>query len=460
MFKNLLKYSFTVLVFFAFIASASAQQDHFIYLQTENFQPFYIKLDNKVISSSSAGYLILPKLTEGDYKLSVGFPKNEFPEENFQVAVKDENDGYLLKNFGEKGWGLFNLLSYNVMMSKAIDKQDTSAHVLQNDAFSKMLANVVKDSSILQKTEPVAVTVSPTMNSSPLVTADTSVQSSQAISTTLTAPSKILSKANTDGLEMVYVDPDQNGNDTVRIFLPSEKAAVTKADANITSTEVQPVAPIVADSSTSPVTPEVSKPNSDASTSPAPVFIDDISSAKKKDSSVQTSQIVTPPENAAKDSAIVIKPANTVASDSVSTTSDMATKTNDTINDTATADKNSASKAKDQMVVLPKVVKSSTVNSDCKAFADNDDFLRLRKKMASESSDDNMIKIAKRAFHSKCFSTEQIKNLSFLFLTDEGKYKFFDEAYAFTSDSDQYNTLQSQLTDTYYSNRFKAMLRK
>ena len=109
---------------------------------------------------------------------------------------------------------------------------------------------------------------------------------------------------------------------------------------------------------------------------------------------------------------------------------------------------------------MPKVVKSSTINSDCKAFADDEDFLKLRKKMASENSDDNMIKVAKKAFHSKCFSTEQIKNLSFLFLTNEGKYMFFDAAYAFASDSNQYLTLQSQLTDSYYINRFKAMIHK
>ena len=80
--------------------------------------------------------------------------------------------------------------------------------------------------------------------------------------------------------------------------------------------------------------------------------------------------------------------------------------------------------------------------------------------MAGESTNDGMIKIAKKFFRSQCFSTEQIKNLSFLFLNDEGKYQFFDSAYAFTSDSSQYLILQSQLKDTYYVNRFKAMIHK
>ena len=37
---------------------------------------------------------------------------------------------------------------------------------------------------------------------------------------------------------------------------------------------------------------------------------------------------------------------------------------------------------------------------------------------------------------------------------------FFDAAYPFTSDSDQYNSLKSQLSDEYYINRFKAMIHK
>ena len=92
----------------------------------------------------------------------------------------------------------------------------------------------------------------------------------------------------------------------------------------------------------------------------------------------------------------------------------------------ASKKENKPDETKEEVVTAsPQVVTSSNTNSDCKAFAENEDFLKLRKKMASESSDDNMIKIAKRAFHSKCYSTEQIKNLSFLFLSNEGKYQVF-----------------------------------
>jgi hypothetical protein len=140
---------------FVFSSHLEAQQTHFIYLQTENAQPFYVKVNNKVMSSSPAGYLILPKLTDGNYKLAVGFPKKEFPEENFQVLVDKKNLGYLLKNFGEKGWGLFNIQSYGVVMGGNTDTATSSVKNLQDDSFSRMLANVVKDSAILQKNEPL-----------------------------------------------------------------------------------------------------------------------------------------------------------------------------------------------------------------------------------------------------------------------------------------------------------------
>ena len=78
--------------------------------------------------------------------------------------------------------------------------------------------------------------------------------------------------------------------------------------------------------------------------------------------------------------------------------------------------------------------------------------------MAAEKNDEAMIKIAKKVFKTKCFTTDQVKNLSNLFLQDEGKYNFFDSAYPFVSDSAIYSTLENQLTDPYYITRFKAMI--
>ncbi|HNG64489.1 MAG TPA: hypothetical protein PLK54_12075 [Ferruginibacter sp.] len=57
-----------------------------------------------------------------------------------------------------------------------------------------------------------------------------------------------------------------------------------------------------------------------------------------------------------------------------------------------------------------------------------------------------------------CYSTEQIRNLGSLFLTDEGKYKLYVAAYPFVADLDLFGTLGSELKDAYYISRFRAML--
>lgn len=106
------------------------------------------------------------------------------------------------------------------------------------------------------------------------------------------------------------------------------------------------------------------------------------------------------------------------------------------------------------------ITKSGMINSDCKSFAADEDFIKLRKKMVAEDNDEDMIKAAKKVFKNKCFTTEQIKNLSTLLLKDEGKYIFFDAAYPFVSDSDQYSVLEKQLSDSYYITRFRAMIHK
>jgi hypothetical protein len=90
--------------------------------------------------------------------------------------------------------------------------------------------------------------------------------------------------------------------------------------------------------------------------------------------------------------------------------------------------------------------------------ASEDDFFKLRKKMVSQRKDDGMIAEARRIFKTKCFSTVQVKNLSTLFFTDEFKYKFFDAAYQYVSDSENFLSLQSELKDEYFINRFKAMV--
>jgi Domain of unknown function (DUF4476) len=470
----------------ALACSTSAQQIHFVYLQTEGAQPFYVKINNKVSSSSSAGYLILPKLADGTYKLSIGFPKKEFPEENFQISVDKSNRGFLVKNFGEKGWGLFDMQSFAVVMGGNSDTTASVVKNLQEDPFSRMLANVVKDSSILQKAEPIAPSLPKAeRKDSTLAARDSGLAKLTAVSRhsdslarpidssvvrrdTLSAKvdssvvavqkpqpvaaRRFFNKRNKDGRELIYIDRDADRNDTVRIFIPALKPVVK----NNVSDTVQTTAQKNTGNASS---------DSVVATLPSPLpKTDTVVNAPSLPQSKTDSEVVAKSSSLTRsDTGVAISgqlKSFTPGDSSYGQRAPQKTALPVIRDTTHEVSVGHESAKQDEMVVLPKVVQSASMNSDCKAFASNEDFLKLRKRMASENSDDNMIKMARKVLHSRCFSTEQIKNLSFLFLTNEGKYRFFDSAYPFASDSDQYYTLQSQLTDSYYLNRFKAMIHK
>ena len=102
---------------FICISGYYSQEKHFIFIQSENSQPFYVSLNGKLFSSTASGYVIIPKLVEGDYKFTIGFAQNAFPEQSFQCTINKKDLGFNLKNFAEKGWGLFNLQTLEVLMA-------------------------------------------------------------------------------------------------------------------------------------------------------------------------------------------------------------------------------------------------------------------------------------------------------------------------------------------------------
>jgi len=488
------------MLIFAF--AAKAQQNHFVYLQTDNGKPFYVKMDKKILSSSSEGYIIIPDITNGNYRLKVGFPKKEYPEETFSIAVNNQNEGYLIKHFDGRGLQLFNMETLALISGDSDSaSQMVASASTDNNPFTTMLADVVKDSTILQnhqvvienpaKTADTAlqannqvadnnvpsspdsgvvaqkavadndIVSSSSMNSATKATDSEATNSGNISSTSLAVDSavansgspvpKLLSKQDQDGLQMVYSDK----KDTVRVFMPSGQeqsiadSKATKND-NFDFTAGNNPANTPPDTSLT-ITPTVVKPEKKKSG-----FV------LRKDTIAMAADSVgmakTAPEQV-----FYIGPKEKVKKDDSSDNGSMDEKHglfSGLSKNTKKEPAETAKPAENKIEVLPTEAAPSKTNSDCKAFADNEDFLRLRKKMASEDNKEDMIKVANKFFRSRCFSTGQIKDLSYLFLTDEGKYMFFDAAYAHTSDSDQFATLESQLKDPYYKKRFEALIGK
>jgi hypothetical protein len=218
--------------FFALFSLLSyAQQNHFIYIQADNQQAFYVKLDKKIISSTASGYLIIPKLREGSYDLLIGFPKNEWPEQNVTCVVKQNDAGYLLKNFGEKGWGLFNFQTMDLVMATEKPRVKDSSTVNQNkdDAFANVLSAVVNDPSIKTTRE---ITGEPKPEIKPdekSIKQKDKVQKDSRLPKTKSRPTvagnksrikKLQDNKTADSVHLVYVDMNKGVADTINVIIP------------------------------------------------------------------------------------------------------------------------------------------------------------------------------------------------------------------------------------------------
>jgi hypothetical protein len=399
-------------------------------------------MGEKIFNSDPSGYLILSNLKDSSYAINIGMQGSQSPDQPYSITVNRKDQGFLVKNFGEKGWGLFNLTTMGVTMPVA---KSTNTNAIQtvktekreDNAFTNLLAKAADDSTIKEKPvieKPVEKKAEP-----------------EVVVTEKKDEPKVEVKAN--------IPPKQE--EVKKEVLPAEKKEEPKIDSAAIQKQIEEdkrLAQIKADSilavknrdtelirqeelrkqdSIEKTKPEIVmeaeykkstvklKSESSTTTGIGLVFLDMIS-----DQVADTIRILIPPDSK-KTAPVETKQEEKKFLDIMS--SDSAKKDDSKI--------------------------GAIKNNNCKVIADDDDFFKLRKKMVSENSDNNMISEASKIFKTKCFTTLQIKNLGTLFLTDEFKYKFFDAAYQYVSDSENFASLQSELKDEYYINRFKAMLR-
>ena len=375
-----------------------SQKVYFVYLQSEQEQLFFVKMNEKVYSSTVSGYLILSKLYDSTYFFNVGFPENKWPEQKFSVVVNKKDHGYLLKNFGDKGWGLFDLQTMSVQMAMLPEERKSTVIKTEKkevSEFTDILSKASDDSTLKEKQILVKEEKKPE-----------------------TVVENVVKK------------------DEVK---PQEKPAIKIEEPKVESKEQ----PIVKTEEIKPTFESTYKRSivtlkSESSTTAGVglIFIDDY-------------------QNGNRDTIHILIPHPKSLTNTVKQEPKDEKKFLDIIPDTLKKEKENLKEIKKE----ERSIANQPAKNNCLKIAVENDFLTLRKNMASKKDDDAMVNEAKKYFKTKCFTTSQIKNLSVLFLNDAGKYKFFDAAYNYASDTGNFGSLQNELKDEYYINRFKAMLR-
>lgn len=430
--------------------TASSQKVYFIYFQSETDQPFFLKMGDKVHSSTGTGYLILSKLRDSTYSFSLGFPDNKWPEQRFTVSIEKKDHGFLIKNFGEKGWGLFNLQTLAVQMpvpgsakaeepqkkenkevsdftevlSKAADDPSLKDKPVQPKPEEKAPVTIIQEIPKSEQPEPVKKDAEPVRKAEPAVVKKEIEEKPAAV----TIEEKTIPEKKAEPAPVV--------KEEAKAVAPAEQPAVQQENKQ-EETEYKR---------------SVVKRRSESSTTEGfgLVFIDEY-----EPGSADTIKLLIPnPKPLVVPVVVKEEPKEEKKFLDIAAPDTLKAQEVKKVVEELPAEKPVVEKAPAE-----KKEEKQVAANNCAATAGETDFLEVRKQMAAETSDENMITEARKYFKIKCFSAQQIRNLSLLFLNEEGKYRFFDMSYPYVADPANFPSLEAELKDTYYINRFRAMLR-
>lgn len=477
-----------LLLFFVLLAVATGytQQLHFAYLQTDTHTPFYVTLNKKNYSSTASGYLILPKLQNGDYGMRIGFAKNEEGEQEFLLQVKDNDQGFLIKDFGDKGWGLFNLQTMAVQYAGTAAREKAklaAAEKAEAEQRQRKTAEEMQAVALQRRNDSIQQAVAAQKLYTDSVTAVVAANRQRMYNDSVANQQKfLLQQRATDSVANLRAVAKENER------LEQVADSLAKAQAVAIKKQTEKPVEIVKDEkpneTTTPPASSLPQKKESVKNSPAPVLIQQaftdsgwhyayhITNDTQREtvlvfipSAQPKLQVITRPVFDERETA----PANPVSVDSVKLPN------SHTGQDTTPASiRNTAETAPVEKPIMagsttpvsveakdtaPTIAEKVAANPNCREVANDKDFLNARKKIAAAFGTDAMLVAAQKVLKQKCYTTEQLRNLCVLFLTDVSRYQFLDMAYAAASDAYRYASLQDLLLDAYFIQRFKAMLR-
>lgn len=460
----------------------SAQdQAHFVYIQHEQQQPFYVKLNGKVVSSSSRGYVILSKLPQGKVPVTVGFLKNEIPEQEYTLRITGQRDyGYLLKNTGDKEFALYDLQTFATLKTAGggagveAPQEEVVVTRLSDDTASEETKAMMDN---MQADVQAALT---------RASGDTAPPASGKKSSFAEALDKVVKDDRPDDMPLEFAQPEAAKPvpvagelaETVAVEQPAkkrnrrkerkERETLTEAEQALLSSVLEDEKQAAAAEALKEASAEVALTDQGEAEPAPPVKPKKVK--KKKDQPepefIDFGEAGTVPAAAAKTPVTEEAVAVDDAAPEIS-----AKEARDARRQKRKEEREAAERAafvKDSIAnseygVIPEAPEKKRVemvNSDCPRVLETDAFRKLLRTMNSRKTDEDMVDAFRKGTRSVCVSTEQIRALAQLIETEESRYQLLDAAYPRTYDSQHFSSLVDLLKDGYYQRRFKAMINK
>jgi hypothetical protein len=421
--------------------------EHFVLLQADANQAFYVRVDNQVYSSSPRGHLILAQLKDSTYTIVVGFPGQKFPEQRFLLVVHDR-DFFLDLRLEGGHWGLYD--ARGQPLSDVADPlsadRGSLAGVKKDDPFSQMMSAIVRDTAVMYSTyaigRPDSVAAITTAGDSLRPPPDKLVDS---VTMTKLPPDSSSSPIGSSVFHNV-VSPDSLGTSPPPGATPSSPTGVRKISEHKSSKSLRLV---YADHASPQATDTID----------VVIPVDSPDALKQNRNSGDTAHSSKPVATARSRKPLDSIPlARTSTLRQIDSTASTANQPGQPV-DSSQATTRQRRRLPDSPFVSTTTGKSVIpyVNSDCHAYATDYDVDKLRVKMLDATGDDNRILAARKVFRTKCFSTKQLRALAEVFPSDPGKFQFLQTAYPFVSDG-EFSDLVSLFTDPAYAGKFRTMI--
>lgn len=490
-----------ILTFFLAGIQIKAQQLFFIAIDADQQQPFAVLMGKKSYSSNSQGHLVLSGLKDSLYEMSISFPKNSFPDQLFRIEMKRKDRGFQLKKITASSWGLYDWQTMDLLKPVSSPSfTSTEFKETRTDAFAIMMAAVVNDTAVLVRnvskpiakaipdkkpvikdtvvkgvtpekaivetnTKPPAVVIAPPVVPVPPASSehkeepkkDLIAENKKTDTVKDVVKAEILVKDTASQLPMAIITPAEKTKDTVVTNTDSIQKKPVQLKVAIEPDYPKPVIKKVFDNTGKESRAIIFRDSSSLGIDTIRIKIEIEAVSKEPEAIVPSSEkpIIPVVVASEKKAELLVRTEEEVKNGKRPVDTIMVSKAQEMVQkDTA---KSVVDVLKQDSVVAPK--KLSMVNSDCVNKATDADLDKLRVKMLAATTTEDRILIARKAFKAKCYYTRQIKALTELFFSDENRYQFFDAAYPFVVDTDEFKSLVKLLTEEYYINRFKVMVR-
>ncbi len=479
--------------------SAQAQVPYFVYMQSEDNQAFEVQIGQKKYVSSSIGHCIIPGLINGQYKIAILLEESK-PPQDYTIDIKDSDQGFLIKTMnGGTDYAILNMKTASVQHSgaekqKALDEQKAKKEAEAAQARAEETARLEKEEILAaanKKASEEKEALIQKQNEEELKKREqeTVAEPQNDTLTLKLTPEKPIEKISPAPKELKVLTEEEaaakvlkekqeaeikNYNEERRLALEKENAEKITSNTE----EKNAIPATVPQSGLSRA--EITRLQEEARRIDAQGKRDSILKAKeqpqtpaKKEKSAFLDMDFTMPE-----------PAKDTVDTDITTVilSEPPKSTEKIVPQKKDEEKKSEIKVdtvKQQMEEVLPVVQTKTSNPEvetkevpisekpleakknpaCNTAASSEEVDLIAMMIKAEKNGDEAIDLIRKIIRLKCVNTQQVRILANAFPGEEERYRVLDLCYRYTLDQEAYPALVNLLTDIYYINRFKSLLR-